>query len=934
MCSVPGCTSNYHSNTEGSISTFSFPSEIERRQKWIRAIHRADFVPGKSACVCIKHFSESDIIRIDSVKRPDGSILTLPRKYPKLTSNALPTIFPGQPSYLSQPTPAKRKSPEERREEILQKDEMNFRIWCDKDKIVKFEDLVGKLKDINLLQFSSKIENEYVVLYKLETEDIPSVMVSLKIFKDLSIQVCLNGCKIPSQKYIWVLGDSLLCTSYSILESLLSHLNAFNNSYTPLDANSKLNNLSSAMDDCITELLDSNDDTLSLIKLKFLKEQLELSVCKQPRYSSETFLWASLLFFSFPGAYAYLRNSSVLTLPHPSYLRKLSADMKSEEGLKASQIHYLKEKSKCLKPHERIVNVLFDEIHIMQKVTYRGGRLEGFSEAHDIARRIQAFMLTSIFSENEDIVALYPVKSLNAEELKKLTLQVLKVLHECGYVVLSLICDNNRVNRNSFHLLCDGDIKPYIDNPFNPTEKIFLLFDSVHLFKSVRNNWLNQANDEQSFIFPYIEDPKLILCANLKDLKDLHFSEETSIVKLAPSLSKKVLFPSSIERQNVSLAVRLFDEKNIVALSTFFKDQCIVGSAEFIKIILSWWKIVNVGSPETGHHLRDPLRKPIRSSEDENVKFLKAFVQFLQLWQNLSVKTSPKHTGKLTNDTFFSLKHTTEAYIILVAYVFETFKDCKYLLLRKFQTDPLEARFGRYRQMSGSCYHVSVSQVLESEKRLKIISILKLKSSLYGEFSLHDFSLNLNESSKEIPFNENLLVAIEKSRYVEIDTNTACVLFYIAGYISHSILKYVKGCTKCKEVIALDKELTTQGLQDERNSYLLNLCRGGLKQPTDFIYLIVVEGYTLFQTLISSEFENEFLNGTNHRAIFMNILEIKIEEIGVNFSDKCTCGVDTLAIVRKVCHILGNIFGNNYSKIMNNNTLSANKRKIMSFSTQ
>ena len=464
------------------------------------------------------------------------------------------------------------------------------------------------------------------------------------------MQVCLNGCTIPAKKYRWILGNSLLCTTRSTLESLLSHLNAFNNSSSSsLDVEDKITNLCSDIDDCISTLNSDCDNTLPLIqKLRFLKEQLELSVCKQPKYSPEIFLWASSIFFSFPGAYIQLRNSGVLTLPHPSYLRRLGADMKSEVGLQASQINYLKEKAKSLEPHEKIINVLFDEIHRNQKVTYRSGHFEGLSEANDVASKIQAFMLNSVFSGNEDIIALYPVMTLNAEELRKLLLQVLKVLHEAGFVVLSLICDNNRMNRNAYKLLCCGNIKSYIDNPFDPTHKIFLLFDTVHLLKSVRNNWLNQGNDEQSFIFPYIEDERIVLSANLKDLKEVHFSEENNLVKLAPSLSKKVLYPSSIERQNVSLAVRLFDEKNVVALQTFFKDQVIVGSAEFVNIILSWWKIVNVGTPETGHRLRDPLREPIRSVEDENANFLRKFVEFLVKWQNLRVDIPAKHTGKLT----------------------------------------------------------------------------------------------------------------------------------------------------------------------------------------------------------------------------------------------------------------------------------------------
>ena len=44
------------------------------------------------------------------------------------------------------------------------------------------------------------------------------------------------------------------------------------------------------------------------------------------------------------------------------------------------------------------------------------------------------------------------------------------------------------------------------------------------------------------------------------------------------------------------------------------------------------------------------------------------------------------------------------------------------------QTDPLEHHFGLYRMMSGSNYHVSYGQILETERRLKISSVLKLFS--------------------------------------------------------------------------------------------------------------------------------------------------------------------------------------------------------------
>ena len=47
-----------------------------------------------------------------------------------------------------------------------------------------------------------------------------------------------------------------------------------------------------------------------------------------------------------------------------------------------------------------------------------------------------------------------------------------------------------------------------------------------------------------------------------------------------------------------------------------------------------------------------------------------------------------------------------------------------YILSSRLQNDPLEQHFGVYRQMSGGQYNISVVQILESERRLKLSSIL------------------------------------------------------------------------------------------------------------------------------------------------------------------------------------------------------------------
>ena len=62
-----------------------------------------------------------------------------------------------------------------------------------------------------------------------------------------------------------------------------------------------------------------------------------------------------------------------------------------------------------------------------------------------------------------------------------------------------------------------------------------------------------------------------------------------------------------------------------------------------------------------------------------------------------------------------------------------------YVVLGKFHTDNLEARFGQYRMLSGSNYLVSVNEVLQSEKKLKVKNLLKLYTSSKGVINIKFF---------------------------------------------------------------------------------------------------------------------------------------------------------------------------------------------------
>lgn len=98
-----------------------------------------------------------------------------------------------------------------------------------------------------------------------------------------------------------------------------------------------------------------------------------------------------------------------------------------------------------------------------------------------------------------------------------------------------------------------------------PNHKIFLLFDAPHMIKSVRNNWINLRNMDKEFYFPQF-DQSFGTKASFKHLINVHNEEAGNSHKMSHKLNSSVLYPSSIERQKVHLALKVFDETTIAAL--------------------------------------------------------------------------------------------------------------------------------------------------------------------------------------------------------------------------------------------------------------------------------------------------------------------------------------------------------------------------------
>lgn len=155
-----------------------------------------------------------------------------------------------------------------------------------------------------------------------------------------------------------------------------------------------------------------------------------------------------------------------------------------------------------------------------------------------------------------EIVGLVPVCNPNGEDLHLYKEKMTEELRSLKLTVLAEITDDNRLNQRFYSILApDGSYQVKYDNSEGATDITHLFFDSIHIAKNVRNNWLNKKDFEKTFWYPDFDDFKTICKASFLDLRDIYKADFSAnkLLRKAYKLNKKTLYPSNFERQRVLL---------------------------------------------------------------------------------------------------------------------------------------------------------------------------------------------------------------------------------------------------------------------------------------------------------------------------------------------------------------------------------------------
>ena len=662
-----------------------------------------------------------------------------------------PSIFLGCPDSFQ------RRTVSEQRREIHSR-RVSASARTEYDELPQFEE--QDLLPLDFSTFSHEItQKEYRDIVVIKSDEFVRLLsfdsnfeeieYSLIIRSDFTLSGFRKHTKVSFHDLRNVLGFQMKISRWSQIDAAIVHVK-----------NSKI--------ELNCEITAVTKKLLNIIKIvdcesanfEFLLEQLQLN-CTSPenrRYSSYTTIQAMKFYLVSRSAYRLMRN--VLCLPHPITLTRALGDSQTVGSealtsflteLYASNVS--KFQSNCI--------LLFDEVYVKPSLRFRWGHVVGYSVdfPEKLARTVLAFMLKPIFGGKSLIVRFLPVYKLDAEFLMRVFLQIIRQVEEAGVVVRGIMSDNLSVNGKLHKKLIDNFESASsfkIPHPNNQTRFLYLLFDSVHLLKSIRNNWITEKTQTLKFVPPGQTEE---MSAKWSDIKELHNLELTATIRRT-AITEKAVYPTSFEKQNVGLVTQIFNDKTVAALAQDDKQE----TASFIFNILRMWKILNNKSLTAYLHMNDNDRKPVTSISQ--LSFLR---DVRDMFNNMSPVLGKVRKTTLTKETRSSLIQTLDGIVDLSETLLQD-QNVEYILLGNLQSDDLEGEFGIYRQMFGGLYKISYEQILIAAK-FRILSLFHtLEVDCTDIFNHSDTCCNSPISENELDIIDDIHAMVDKLSNSERNT--------------------------------------------------------------------------------------------------------------------------------------------------------------------
>ena len=194
---------------------------------------------------------------------------------------------------------------------------------------------------------------------------------------------------------------------------------------------------------------------------------------------------------------------AVESFPHCNYevLREylvLPSKRKLQTIISSVNIRGLLSKTfyKIHKQQQKNVMLLVDEVKIRPSVAFSGGVLSGMAKNDPDAKATSMLcvMMKCLYRGPSVMVSVTPVHKSTADFQFSVVKDAATVVEQSGGTVLGSITDNHKVNQlycKLFDRPSESVCPATATHPLDDTRNWYLLYDTVHLLKCIRNNWLS-----------------------------------------------------------------------------------------------------------------------------------------------------------------------------------------------------------------------------------------------------------------------------------------------------------------------------------------------------------------------------------------------------------------------------------------------------------
>lgn len=284
----------------------------------------------------------------------------------------------------------------------------------------------------------------------------------------------------------------------------------------------------------------------------------------------------------------------------------------------------------------------------------------------------------------------------------------------------------------------------------------------------------------------------------------------------------------------------------------------------------------------------------------------------------------------MSKETFAANIHTCRSLVYLSRYLLENI-GFQYVLLGKIQSDCIEERFGWMRQLSGANYFLSIRQLLENDKKIRAISLLR-----FSKLTLSDIDdakdANVDHDTAADIFVDDIAVELYSKLtmdFVPEDSDNA-VVYYVSGAVCRSIVNSFR-CDSCCETLVLENDPLIFDISDIPDCSHLTafLSRGGLFHPQKQIVCLGVFCWKTFMEVKSTPaLKQKFLSFTNQRLLYCKLMEMVLEnEIDMFFGKThCTHGHN---IVYSFCYRFFNCMCKNFISEINDDVINTKNKTEM-----